>query len=109
MPGSQSYRYLTVVEGVVFSAFIGLYIWRLQQSHPSSWLVFPIWLVISFVANRDTPKTLGWRADNLWAATRQGLTVFGAVIAGLFVAGLFLGALSRLPAPLIDRHRFFGY
>ena len=109
MPGSQSYRYLTVVEGVVFSAFIGLYIWRLQQSHPNTWLVFPIWLVVSFVAHRDTPKTLGWRADNLWPATRQGLILFGVFVAVLFVIGLFLGALQRLPAHLIDRHRFIGY
>src|SRR2546423_990863 len=109
MAGSCAYRTITLAEGLIFSAFISVYIWRLQQSHPSSWLVFPIWLVISFVAHRDTPKTLGWRADNLWAATRQGLTVFGAVIAVLFVAGLFLGALSRLPAHLIGRHRFFGF
>ena len=109
MPGSQSYRYLTVVEGVVFSAFIGLYIWRLQQSHPNTWLVFPIWLVVSFVAHRDTPKTLGWRADNLWPATRQGLILFGVFVGALFVVGLFLGALQRLPAHLLDRHRFIGY
>jgi membrane protease YdiL (CAAX protease family) len=109
MPGLQSYRYIALAEGVVFSVFIGVYIWRLQQSHPNSWLVFPIWLVVSFIVHRDTPKTLGWRADNLWPATRQGLILFGVFVAVLFVMGLFLGALQRLPAHLLDRHRFLGY
>ena len=109
MAGTRAYRYFTLAEGLVFSGFIGLYIWRLQQTHPNTWLAFPIWLMVSFIAHRDTPKTLGWRADNLWAATRQGLVLFGAFVAVLFIAGLFLGALHRLPAHLIDRHRFVGY
>ena len=106
-PGA--YRSLTLVEGLAFSGFVSLYIWRLQQSHPDTWLVFPLWLVLSFLAHRDTPKTLGWRADNLWPATRQGLIVFGVFIAVLFIVGLPLGALHRLPAHLINRQRFIGY
>ena len=106
-PGA--YRSLTLVEALAFSGFVGLYIWRLQASHPDTWLVFPLWLVLSFLAHRDTPKTLGWRADNLWPATRQGLLVFAIFTAVLFVIGLFLGALHRLPAHLINRQRFIGY
>src|SRR5256885_9409190 len=104
-----AYRALTLVEGLLFSSFIALYIWRFQQSNPGTWLVFPAWLIVSFAAHRDTPKTLGWRADNLWAATRQGAVLFGIFVAILCVAGLFLGALHRLPAHLIDRRRFLGY
>jgi hypothetical protein len=106
-PGA--YRFLTLVEALAFSGFVGLYIWRLQANHPDTWLVFPLWLVLSFLTHRDTPKTLGWRADNLWPATRQGLLVFAIFTAALFVIGLFLGALHRLPAHLINRQRFIGY
>jgi membrane protease YdiL (CAAX protease family) len=86
-----------------------LYIWRWQITHPASWLVFPIWLVASFLAHRDTPKTMGWRADNLWSATRGATFTFGIFIAAVCVIGLFLGAFHRLPAHLSDRHRFVGY
>ncbi len=58
--------------------YVGLYIWKLQVAVPASWWVFVAWLSGSFVLRRDTPKTLGWRADNLWAATkRAGRFFFG--------------------------------
>src|SRR5260370_26285511 len=99
----------TIAEGFGFSVFIGWYIWRLQSSHPNSWIVFPAWLVISFAVHHDTPKTLGWRADNLRPATRQAAAAFGICLAILCAAGLYLGALHRLPAHLLDSHRFLGY
>jgi hypothetical protein len=102
-------RIFTLIEALAFSAFVSLYIWRLQFSHPKSWLVFVAWLIISFMIHRDTPRTLGWRADNLWPATRLAAVVFGVCIIGLCCAGLFLGALHRLPAHLLDRRRFLGY
>jgi len=106
---ARATRYLSFAEGVAFAAFIAWYIWRLEFTHPNSWMVFPVWLVVSFAAHRDTPKTLGWRADNLWPATRQAAIVFGAFIFALCAAGLYLGALHRLPAHLIEGHRFVGY
>jgi len=102
-------RIFTLAEGFAFSVFIGWYIWRLQSSHPNSWIVFPVWLVISFVVHHDTPKTLGWRADNLGPAARQAAVVFGVCAAALCAAGLYLGALHRLPEHLLDSHRFAGY
>ena len=103
------YRYLTVVEALAFSAAVALFIWRWQAAHPRSWIIFPVWLAASFLLHRDTPKTLGWRADNLWPATRQGLLLFASYIATVCLAGLLLGALHRLPEHLIDRRRFVGY
>jgi membrane protease YdiL (CAAX protease family) len=103
------YRVLTVVEALIFSALVALYIWRWQAAHPRSWAIFPVWLMVSFLAHRDTPKTLGWRADNLWPATRQGLVLFAVFVAAVCAAGLFLGALHHLPEHLIDRRRFLGY
>jgi|ERR1700682_3163382 len=104
-----AYRYLTFLEAIVFSAIVALYIWRLQETHPQSWIIFPIWLLASFAIHRDTPKTIGWRADNLWRSTRQGLIVFGAFFATVVISGVFLGALHRLPAHLAEPHRFIGY
>ncbi len=109
MPDTNRTRYFSFVEGVAFSGFIAWYIWRLQFAHPSAWLVFPVWLVVSFLAHHHTPKTLGWRADNLWPATRQAALVFGVCILALCAAGVYFDALHRLPAHLIDGHRFFGY
>jgi hypothetical protein len=103
------YRYLAVVEPLVLAALVGLYIWRWQAAHPRSWVIFPIWLMASFLGHCDTPKTLGWRADNLGPATRQGLVLFAVFVVAVCAAGLFLGALHRLPEHLIDRRRFLGY
>jgi len=103
------YRYLSIAEALAFSAFTALFIWRWQTAHPESWLVFPIWLALSFVVHHDTPKTIGWRADNLWPATRRAALTFGVFVVAVCLAGLFMGALHRLPEHLIDRHRFIGY
>jgi hypothetical protein len=102
-------RIFTLVEGFAFAVFIGWYIWRLQFTHTNAWMVFPIWLVVSFVIHQDTPKTLGWRADNLVPATRRAALVLGACILGVIVVGFWLGGLHRLPSHFLDRHRFFGY
>ena len=69
----------------------------------------PVWLIVSFLLHRDTPKTLGWRADNLWPATRQGLWMFAGFIAAMLIAGISLGALHRTPRHVLDHHRFVGY
>lgn len=104
-----AYRYLTFVEAIIFSAIVALYIWRWQETHPITWIIFPIWLVTSFAIHRDTPKTLGWRADNLWPAIRQGALVFFAFFVTVFLSGIFLRALDRLPEHFLQAHRFLGY
>jgi hypothetical protein len=102
-------RALTFVEALLFSAVVALFIWRWQAAHPLTWIILPVWLTASFLLHHDTPKTLGWRADNLWPATHQGLLLFGIYIAAVCVAGLALGALHRLPEHLIYPRRFLGY
>jgi len=109
MSRKEIFRLFTLAEGFGFAVFIGWYIWRPQLSHPNSWIVFPVWLIVSFVVHHDTPKTLGWRADNLGPAARQAAVVFGICGVALCAAGLYLGALHRLPEHLLDSHRFFGY
>ena len=71
--------------------------------------MFPMWLVISFALHRDTPKTLGWRADNLKGATWRAAPVFLFFMLTIGIAGLFLGALHRLPAHFLQSKRFVGY
>ncbi len=105
---SRTKRALTFLEALAFAAFIGLYIWRLQFTRANLWWFFLLWLGVSFAAHLDSPKSLGWRADNLWSATRRCTPVFFAFILALLVAGFLLGALHRPPLHLLPA-RFSGY
>lgn len=98
-----------LAEALAFAALVGVYIWRLEAASARSWWVLAAWMVISAVARRDTPKTLGWRADNLGPATRRAIPFFAVASLGICVAGLFLGMLQRVPAHLIEPRRFIGY
>ncbi|MGB8474424.1 MAG: CPBP family glutamic-type intramembrane protease [Candidatus Acidiferrum sp.] len=59
--------------------------------------------------HRDTPATLGWRAGNLWLATRQGLGIFAIFILAVLPVALYFGAFHRLTFHLVDSKRFVGY
>jgi len=98
-----------LAEALAFSAFVGLYIWRWQTAWPQSAWVMGVWLLVSALLRRDTPKTLGWRADNLPAATRRALLFFVPAALAVCVVGLFLGMLRRMPEHLIQPRRFWGY
>jgi hypothetical protein len=89
---ARAFRALTFLEALLFSGLVAMFIWRWQAGAPHSWIVFPVWLVVSFLLRRDTPKTLGWRADNFWPATRQG---FGQAI---------LGGLTWWAFPVVWHH-----
>lgn len=104
-----SYRVLTLIEALGLTGYIAWYIWQLQSAHPNSWTVFLVWLLASVALHRDTPKTLGWRADNLWPATRQGLSIFALFIVGTLLAGWWLGAYRRIPPRVTEPWRFFTY
>lgn len=102
-------RGLTFADIFLFPAFILWFIWRLQFTAGWTWMIMAAWLVVSFLAHRDTPKTLGWRADNLWPGVKQAIVIFGAMIVGLLPIGLALGAPHNIPPNLISPHRFLGY
>lgn len=102
-------RALSVIEALAFSAYIGWFIWQLQASILSSWLVLPVWLVTSMLLHGDTPKTLGWRADNLWAAAKRSALVLGPFALALCVAGIVLGGLHRPSYHLLVPRHFFNY
>src|SRR5713226_1885419 len=90
-----------LLEALAFPAFVSLYIWRWQEASPRTWLVFPVWLLLSFALHGDTPKTIGWRADNLKAATRRAAPVFLFFMLAIAVAGVAMGALHRTPAHFV--------
>jgi hypothetical protein len=102
-------RRVALPEALLFFAFVMAYIWLLQSREFHWWIVFPVWLILSFVFHRDTPRTLGWRADNLWPATRQGVLPFAVFIVAISMAGLFLGALHRQPSHVIESRRLISY
>ncbi len=98
-----------LAEAICFVGYVGLYIWKLQVQVPGSWWVFVVWLGGSIVLRRDTPKTLGWRADNLWAATKRALWFFVPAALGICAIGIFLGMLQRVPGHLTQPKHLFGY
>jgi hypothetical protein len=102
-------RSLNLIEVLAFSLYVGWYIWQLQTSAWSSWIVFPVWLAASFAIRGDTPKTMGWRADNLWSATKRSAVIFAPCIGGLCLSGILLGALHRPVQHLLVPGHFLGY
>ncbi len=102
-------RVSCLLEALGFVAYVGWYIWQGQALLPETWWVFVVSLVASFFLRRDTPKTMGWRGDNLWAATRKAWAFFAAASAAVCGAGLFLGMLQRLPAHFSEPRKFVGY
>src|SRR5277367_1069149 len=100
---------LTFIEALLFAVVVALFIWRWQAAYPFSWIILPVWLAASFLLHHDTPKTLGWRADNLWPATRQGLLIYAALVFVTCMVGLWSGAYHRLPLHVAEPWRFFSY
>lgn len=105
----RSKRWFARVEVILFPAFVLWFIWQLQFTARWTWLLFVVWLAASFAAYRDNPSTLGWRADNLWPATRLALIVFGLFAAGLLAIAITLRAPWSLPPGSVFWPRLFGY
>src|SRR5512137_2305723 len=102
-------KWLTLADVTLLPAFVLLFIWRLQFYARWTWIIILVWVIASFLLHRDTPKTLGWRADNLWPATKQSLIVLGGMGLGLIFIGSVLGAPRQLPEHLLHWSRLEGY
>lgn len=105
----NTHRWSCLVEAFAFVAFVAAFIWKWQATARWTWWILLFWLIFSFVLRGDTPKTLGWRGDNLWRATKRCTPFFAISAVVLLMVGLFLGMLHRLPAHFIDPRRFTGY
>src|SRR5581483_7723457 len=68
---NSSKRPLALADVTLFPAFVIWFIWQGQFIARWTWVFLVVWIAGSFVAQRDTPKTLGWRADNLSAGFKQ--------------------------------------
>lgn len=102
-------RFFALFDVIGLPVCVLVFIWRLQFVARPAWILFPIWLILSFLLHRDTPKTLGWRADNLWASARQALIAFALMASALLVIGLVLGRPHHVPPNLRSLHRFWTY
>jgi hypothetical protein len=109
MVNNRWWKISCLVEALAFAAFVAMYIWKWQAEKPQTWWVILAWLVLSTLVRRDTPKTAGWRADNLWPAAKRASLFFAPASAAVCGAGLFLGMLQRLPVHLMEPRRFVGY
>lgn len=106
---ARNSRLLPLVEVFGFSGFIAWFIWQLQDSYRYAWLVFPVWLIASFLLNSDTPQTLGWRVDNLWSSTKRASAVFLPCALAIVAAGLVLGGVHHTFQHVLLPSRFLGY
>jgi hypothetical protein len=106
---SSALRFLNLFEALALSCFVAWYIWQLQALYFLAWLVFPVWMLASFAGHGDTPKTIGWRADNLWPSTKRSAVILAPCVAGLCLAGILLGALHRPVPHLLVPWHFSGY
>jgi hypothetical protein len=102
-------RWLALLDVAGIGVLVPWFIWQLQFTWPDSWLIFPGWLTVSFLLHRDTPKTLGWRVDNLQAASRRAAFYFAVAAGLLLITGLALGARTDLPAGFWSPGRLWRY
>jgi len=105
----RALRRLALLDLVGVPLLVAWYIWIGQTTAPRSGILFAVWLVTSFLLQRDTPKTLGWRADNLWPATLRAAAVFGVFTAALLAVGFALDAPRQVPAHLMAWRRLSSY
>jgi len=100
-------RWLSLADVTLLPGFTMWFIWRLQFTARGTWVIFVVWLVASFLVHCDTPKTLGWRADNIWPATKQALAMFSLLAVGIVIIGFSLGASRHVPPGSISS--LWGY
>jgi len=106
---ARNSRLLPLVEVFSFTSFIAWFIWQLQEDYGYSWIVFPVWLIASFILNRDTLQTLGWRVDNLWSATKHATLVFLPCALAIVAIGFLLEGTHHTLQHVLMPRRFFGY
>lgn len=106
---SRALRILSLIDVIGIPTYALLFIWRLEFTARDAWIVFPVWIAASFLLHRDSPKTLGWRADNLWAATKWAFIAFVIMGALLVATGLILGQPRHIPPNLRSTSRLWSY
>ncbi|HUO35856.1 MAG TPA: CPBP family glutamic-type intramembrane protease [Candidatus Acidoferrum sp.] len=106
---SSRLRVASLADVTLLPAFILWFIWQLQFTARWTWVIFIVWMVVSFFVHRDTPKSLGWTAGNLAEASKRALGIFALMALGLILVGIILHAPSAIPSHLIEWRRLEGY
>ncbi len=106
---SRLQRCTAIADVTLFPAFVLWFIWSLQFRARWTWILFPLWLVVSFRLHRDTHQTLGWRLDNLWPATKQALIILGPMATGVVIIGLVLSPQRPARSASAVLGQFAGY
>jgi membrane protease YdiL (CAAX protease family) len=84
-------------------------IWREPPKLSHAWILLPIWLIASFAIHRDTTRTLGMRAENLWRAFLRASLVLGPMAAGLILIGFARGVRIPNSPGTFAPHHFWNY
>jgi len=101
--------WLALLDVSVLPVVVLWIIWYAPPRASHAWIVLPVWLIASFVIHRDTPKTLGMRADNLWPALRRATILLGPMVAALIVTGFLFGMhVPNAPGAFAPQH-FVNY
>ncbi|HEU5409479.1 MAG TPA: CPBP family intramembrane glutamic endopeptidase [Candidatus Acidoferrales bacterium] len=106
---ARTLQLLSLLDVIGIPIYVLLFIWRLQFVAHNSWIVFPAWLLASFLLHRDTPKTLGWRADNLRAAAKWAFVALVIMATLLIATGLILRQPRELPPNFAAPVRLWSY
>lgn len=109
MKQSSPPRVLALLD-VIGLPFAAMWIvWLEPPQISQAWLILPIWMVTSFAIHRDTTRTLGWRADNLWPALRRASLVLGPMAVGLLAVGFARGVRIPHSPGTFALRRFWNY
>jgi hypothetical protein len=100
--------WIALGEALGIGVLVPAFIWDLRMRWPHFWIFFPVWITLSFLLHGDTPRTLGWRADNLLRATKNAAGVFALLAAALLLTGALFGTL-RVPLHLLSARRLWLY
>jgi hypothetical protein len=102
-------RMLSLLDLMGLPVLVEWFIWLPPLAHPRAWIIFPIWLLASFLLHGDTPKTLGWRADNLLRAIRRAAPALLLMAAFLLLTGLLLGQSVAAPLRQFSARHMWNY
>jgi hypothetical protein len=96
--------WLAVLDVTVLPLLTLWVIWVEPPTVSRAWMILPAWLAASFLIQRDTPKTLGWRADNFLSALKRATFLLGPMVLALIVVGLAMGMKAPRLEALAPKH-----
>jgi hypothetical protein len=109
MERTRTLRYLALLDVIGLPCAAMWIIWYEPPKTSHAWILLPVWLTASFLIHRDTPRTLGWRADNLWPAFRRASMILGPMAAAVILVGFARGVrIPTAPGSFAPQH-FINY